>query len=86
MITHKLQKSILATNIANQLPVLKRIIFANKDVTFDLSNVSNIDSAGIAFLIELKNTAANKSCNLVFINPSTQINNLCQLYKITLEP
>ena len=84
MITHKFHRSILVTNIAAQLPVLKRLIFTNKNVTFDLSNVNNIDSAGIAFLIELKNTATNKSCNLVFTNPSTQINNLCQLYKITL--
>ena len=84
MITHKLQHSILTTNIAKLLPALKRLIFANKILALDLSDVINIDSAGIAFLIELKNIATNKACSLTFINPSTQINNLCQLYKITL--
>ena len=82
--THKLHRSILATNIATQLPVLKRLIFANSQLIFDLSDVNNIDSAGIAFLIDLKNIAANKACSLEFTNPSTQIINLCQLYKITL--
>ena len=84
MIIHKLQHSLIASNIAIQLPPLKRLVLANLNLTFDLSNVTNIDSAGIAFLVELKNIAKINKCNLVFTNPSTQINHLCQLYKISL--
>jgi ABC-type transporter Mla MlaB component len=84
MITHKLQRALLTNSITEQLPLLKRLIFVNKSLTLDLSNVNNVDSAGIAFLVLLKNIAKKSACNLVFTNPSAQINNLCQLYKISL--
>lgn len=53
-------------------------------ITFDLSNVTEIDSSGIALIIELKQTAKNKNCSFILNNPSVAVLRLCNLYKINL--
>jgi ABC-type transporter Mla MlaB component len=79
MIKKQMRNRLLVNTITNSLKEVKMILESNERIEFDLSQVSEIDSAGIAFLIELKITG-----RIFFKNASPQIENLCQLYKITL--
>lgn len=63
---------------------LIKLVQELQELTLDLSGVTKIDSAGIACLIELKNIAKQTNCNLMIINKPPIVQNLCELYKITL--
>jgi len=77
---YKLPETIVVTQVTQILNQLKQQIRNDEELTLDLSAVTTIDSAGIAFLVYLK----AKYQNINFLYITTQINNLCQLYKIKL--
>lgn len=52
------------------------------DITFDLSEVTEVDSSGIALIIELKQYAKSKKRNFITHSPSPLVLRLCNLYKI----
>lgn len=80
MMQYKLPESIIVTQITQILKQLKYDIGNAEEIILDLSAVTTIDSAGIAFLVYLK----SKYQNIKFLYITTQIDNLCQLYKIKL--
>jgi len=84
MATHKINEPLLIDNIALLLQQLVKLINHTKEITIDLSGVNAVDSAGIAFLLELKNIARIQSSALTFTNITEEISNLCQLYKVKL--
>lgn len=75
---------LVISNINNYLKEFSNTISKSPELTFDLSNISDIDSAGLAFLLELKKLAKQANCSLKFINSNDQVERLCQLYKISL--
>jgi ABC-type transporter Mla MlaB component len=75
---------LVIDNINLLLEQLSLVISPNQSVILDLSIVPNIDSAGIALLVELKKIAKKNQCALQFINPTIDIKNLCQLYQVVL--
>lgn len=77
---YQLPEKIIVTHITNVLKQIDQQIDKISNVTFDLSGVKLIDSAGVAFLVYLK----SKYQNVKFLHATPQINNLCQLYKIQL--
>lgn len=79
-----IEGNLIYENVEAQFDCFASLITNNKEVSFDLSKLETIDTAGLALLIELKNLA--KSCNhkLSFENSGNQIITLCQLYKINL--
>lgn len=77
---YKLPESVVINEVTAILKNIKRQINNVNDTIFDLSAVTTIDSAGIAFLVYLK----SKYNNIKFMYITPQIDNLCQLYKIKL--
>jgi ABC-type transporter Mla MlaB component len=77
---YQLPEKIIVTQITKILKQINQKIGKINDITFDLSGVKLIDSAGVAFLVYLK----SKYQNVKFLHSTIQINNLCQLYKIRL--
>lgn len=69
--------SILYRDIVN-------LIKTNKDVTLDLSHITEVDSSGIALICELKQFAKSQGAELNIHNPSNAFLRLCKLYKINL--
>ncbi len=81
---HKLTGSLLITNVSKLLNSVTKLVTVHRIFQVDLSDVTHIDSAGVAFLVELKNIAQQKKCKLTFINLPAPVNKFCQLYQITL--
>jgi ABC-type transporter Mla MlaB component len=77
---YKLPDKVAIDQVTQILKQINQQFRNINDITFDLSGVKLIDSAGIAFLVYLK----SKFQNAKFLHPTAQINNLCQLYKIQL--
>jgi ABC-type transporter Mla MlaB component len=80
MKSYQLPEKIIVTQITKLLKQINQKIDETNNITFDLSNVKLIDSAGVALLVYLK----SKYQNVKFLNSTIQIDNLCQLYKIQL--
>lgn len=53
------------------------------DNTLDLSAVSHCDSAGIAVLLEVKKQLAQQQRQVVFVNPSPQLQDLANFLKVS---
>jgi len=77
---YQLPEKIIVTQITKVLKQIDQKIDGIGNITFDLSGVKLIDSAGVAFLVYLK----SKYQNVKFLHSTPQIDNLCQLYKIQL--
>ncbi len=60
------------------------VLTKSRALTINLGLINKIDSAGIAFLLELKSVAKQKHYKLEFINISDSVQNFCQLYQISL--
>ncbi len=84
MHNYKLTSALLINNVTKLLRQFNKDIKSESSITLDLSNVSNIDSAGLAFLIELKANCMHNNCKINFLSPSEPIINFCKLYQITL--
>ena len=72
---------------ANVNQILDQILAQLKTVeslNLDCSQVVNIDSAGIALLLELKSVAIKQNKQLDLQNISTSIRALCELYTIKI--
>jgi anti-anti-sigma factor len=57
-------------------------IIANSHIICNLQNISSIDSAGFAYLLEIKKICARKNSKLQFINVHPAVMKFCQLYQI----
>ena len=84
MTIYKLNSSLLLNNVSKLLIQFNKSIKPGKSLQFDLGHITHIDSAGIAFLLELKSICKQKNCQISFINLSTVVSNFCQLYQVTL--
>lgn len=84
MLEYKLGAKLLIENSKEQLSKLSQLVSKEKQLQLNLSNITSIDSAGIALLIEIKQLARKNNCALTYTYPTALIENLCQLYKITL--
>ena len=76
------QQPLTIKNIPSLYARFVATIDQGQNTTLDLSNVSEVDSSGIALILELKQVAKNKNCTLSIDNPSPAILRLCNLYKI----
>ncbi|HMT03261.1 MAG TPA: STAS domain-containing protein [Burkholderiales bacterium] len=79
---HKLSNPLIISTINEQLNNFNNL--TAKNIQIDLSEIINIDSSGIAFLIEIKQQCLTKKYNLTFINKTEAIQRLADLYKITI--
>lgn len=57
---------------------------ANTLINIDLGQIQQIDSAGIALLLELKNLANKANYSVEFTNLPDNIVNWCNLYRVVL--
>ncbi len=53
-------------------------------ISYDLSNVKEIDTTGVAFLLELKSYAKKVNADIKLINAPTHLHELSKLYQIIL--
>ncbi len=79
---YKLSNPLIISTINEQLNNFNNL--TAKNLQMDLSEIIDIDSSGIAFLIEIKQQCLIKKCNLTFINKTQTIQRLADLYKITI--
>ncbi|MCC2644506.1 MAG: hypothetical protein K0R49_410 [Burkholderiales bacterium] len=77
---YKLPERMVVSQITSTLKQINKEFDNLNNISFDLSDVKLVDSAGIAFLAYLK----SKYKNAKFLHSTEQIVNLCQLYKIQL--
>ena len=76
--------NLIADTASKQLDAISAFMTSNKNIEVDLSNILNVDSAGIALLIEIKNLAVSSAVKLTYTNTPPLIERLCQLYHIIL--
>lgn len=84
MLKHKLHSPLIISTVGNLHKPSVKIINKSKILDIDLSGVKNIDSAGVAFLLDLKSIAKSSGCTLSFSNTPDIIQRFCQLYKVSL--
>jgi len=84
MLKHKLNSPLIISTVGNLHKSTVKIVAKSKTLDIDLSGVKNIDSAGVAFLLDLKSIAKNIGCALSFSNTPDIIERFCQLYKVSL--
>lgn len=64
----------------------RRTLFSADTQTLDLSGIDYVDSAGVAFLLELvrfsHEGAPERETPRALTNPSTQLNNMIELYDL----
>ncbi|MBY0379676.1 MAG: STAS domain-containing protein [Burkholderiales bacterium] len=70
--------------VPEQLSTISDLLKNNKVLEINLKNVTDIDSAAIAMLIELKNIANTNGTQISFVNSSQDVLRLCKLYCINL--
>ena len=68
----------IPTLYKNFISMLKQGI----SIDLDLKEVNEIDSAGVALIIELKQLAKNKNYHFTINNPSQSVLRLCSLYNV----
>jgi ABC-type transporter Mla MlaB component len=80
-----MQQSLPALTLKN-IPSLYHKYVAQikqgQNVMLDLSEITEIDSSGIALILELKELATKKNCAFSLNKPSLAVLRLCTLYKI----
>ncbi|MBP9742478.1 MAG: STAS domain-containing protein [Burkholderiales bacterium] len=84
MTEFKLEDRLLLNNINGLLKLITKLINSTPVLNIDLSAVVNVDSAGIAFLLELKAIAKQKKCQVNFTHIPDVVDKFCQLYKVAL--
>lgn len=80
----KLDGRLTKQEISSVRQALIKQIKSNRELRIDLMEVSDVDSAAIAFLVELKQIAKSSSCNLTYNCNNPIIERLSQLYRINL--
>jgi len=66
--------------VISLLPIKKQLQKYNGELIIDLSQLDNVDSAGLAYLIELKQCCENSNVNVYFKNVTDRLNKLIALY------
>ena len=84
MSQYKLTSALLIKNVNQLLGEFTKRIQKDGSICIDLTDVTNIDSAGVAFLVELKALARLKNCQISFINIPTPVANFANLYQLNL--
>lgn len=81
--THfELPASLTKDNVMAVSQALRKTITSAPEIIIDCQHVNNIDSAGIAFLLTLKQSAT--AVNYQLVNQTLVIRNICNLYSITI--
>lgn len=68
---------------ADNAAVVLSSLLSQADNTVDLSAVNHCDSAGIAVLLEVKKQLAQQQRQVVFVNPSPQLQDLADFLKVS---
>ena len=76
--------TLTVDNITEHLNTLVELLKTHSTIEINLSGIKHIDSAGVAFLLELNTIAKQKSCSIKFIEIPNTVEHLCQLYNIQL--
>jgi ABC-type transporter Mla MlaB component len=84
MIKRKLNSSLTISTVGALHKPMVETIAKLKGIELNLSEITSIDSAGIAFLLDLKSIAENKNCTLKFINIPDIVERFCSLYNVSL--
>ena len=84
MQTHQFTTPLVMTTVSSLHKSMQILLAKTKALQLDLSLIKNVDSAGIAFLLELKSIAKRNGCKLDFIKTPGLIERFCKLYKVTL--
>lgn len=84
MYEYKLTSSLLISNANQLLEEYTKYIQKDGSIILDLADASNIDSAGIAFLVELKALSKERNCKISFINISAPVVTFAKLYQLNL--
>lgn len=66
--------------VISLLPIKKQLQKYNDSLNIDLSQLSNVDSAGLAYLVELKEYCENNNINVYFENATEALDKLIALY------
>jgi ABC-type transporter Mla MlaB component len=80
----KIDKELIIQNISGLKKYFESEMRKSTSLSVDLSSVSEVDTSGIALLVELKQYAKLVNCILSYENLSSAILKLCKLYKINL--
>ena len=81
---YTMNDQLLISSVTDLLRDVGKLVGKSSVISIDLCKVSEIDSAGIAFLIELKSLAKQKNCRLIFLNVPSIVTRLCELYQVTI--
>jgi len=66
--------------IISLLPIKKQLQKYNGELNIDLSQLENVDSAGLAYLVELKQYCDSNNLNVFFNKATERLNKLIALY------
>jgi len=61
---------------------VRALIPEGKPIRVDLSKVTQVDSVGIGTFVSVWTSARNSGCDLKFINPSTQVQDLVEITRL----
>src|SRR5271166_945970 len=61
---------------------VRALIPEGKPIRVDLSKVTQVDSVGICTFVSVWTSARNSGCDLKFINPSTQVQDLVEITRL----
>ena len=82
MTNFELPVSLTKENVMDVDRIIRKIHTESSELAIDCHQVNNIDSAGIALLLMLKQTKTPVHYQLLNLTPV--INNICNLYSITI--
>lgn len=68
------------TTVSSLLPIKKQLQTYNGALTIDLSQLTNVDSAGLAYLIELKQFCEKNNIDMHFSRATIALTKLIALY------
>jgi phospholipid transport system transporter-binding protein len=68
--------------VARLMPIATLLSKHQQHLTIDLSGIDKVDSAGVAFLLELKEHAMKLELNINFCGSPSSLNKLKSLYNL----
>jgi len=68
------------TSLMSLMPIAQRLQGLESEIRLDLSGLSLVDTAGLAFLIELKAVAEQQQLSMRYIGASAALDKLVSLY------
>lgn len=76
----KLSGKLSQSTVTSLLPIKKQLQTYNSELNIDLSQLTKVDSAGLAYLLELKQVGENKAIVVRFSNATVALTKLIALY------